>query len=111
MVAVPIGSSQNIDSDQFIFYVYTKSDVDVMLSNIERAFDEKLRAQEDRAKRALSDTVRSILLRLEQLPSEIPSDQGFYQQLRERLIHDIRRDLEKSPKATHLQQMVAPVID
>ncbi|KYK43914.1 hypothetical protein A1D31_37430 [Bradyrhizobium liaoningense] len=99
-IAAPVarqrpGMSEEQYFQNHTFVVYTKADVDGLLAKIEQKFV----AQEKEMQRqqlVFTETVRSVLLRIESLPAEIPGDSSFYSQVRDRLLADVRKELEQT---------------
>jgi hypothetical protein len=82
----------------FTFSVYTKGDVDKIIAGVH---DDISRLQKDIDHKAavFDDSERAILMQIDKLPAELPTNAQFYQQMRERLKTDIAAELDKVRQA------------
>jgi hypothetical protein len=86
--------SQEQYFQQFTFVVYTKAEIDNLLAKV----DQKFAAQDaliQHQRKVFEDTMRSVLIRIESLPVELPSELSFYRQMRDRLLTDVKREMER----------------
>jgi hypothetical protein len=89
----PLNLQQLKENNTFI--VYTKGDIDKRLADLDASI-KALRETINQDRKVLDDTTRSVLLQIDKLPAELPTNPAFYQQLRERLKADIAADLERA---------------
>jgi hypothetical protein len=81
--------------EKYAFRVYTTKDVDDRISALAKTvadIQDNLRRNEKK----LDDAERSILLRIDKLPNELPTNAVFYQQIRDRLKSEVAADLQKA---------------
>jgi len=89
--------------EKFSFTVYTKQEIDKTVIDLREEIS-ALRAHLDHNSQMFIDTKFEILKTIDKLPTSLPTEPGFYQQMRERLKASIGAELDKAK-----QGVTAPV--
>jgi hypothetical protein len=80
---------------KYAFTVYTKQEIDAKVTALQTAVDKVQKGLEHNGQ-VVDDTKRAILLTIDRLPAQLPTNAGFYEQLRQRIKADISADLDKA---------------
>jgi hypothetical protein len=87
-----IASSGQQLRNKYTFTVYTKAEIDTKMNGLDTKFQQSL----DHNRQVLDDTKRAILLAIDKLPIDLPTNAEFYNQIRERLKTDIAAELKRA---------------